>query len=205
MLLAVEGGGFFSSSASGYSSGLALLIFGRRNDEQPIKVSPWSHYLLVEQEFEPESQLASRKKQNSQGCTSFICFKCACAQLDGESPSKVGLVNHSETLSDSSCSDRSKVLINDAATVSERKPCLKSNLKKLSRDCSTVYEGDDPHEFLEGAENETSCCTVGRKVQWTDKCGKELVEIREFELSDDGLSDEEFKHEKVRRCECVIQ
>ncbi|RWW13468.1 hypothetical protein BHE74_00055385 [Ensete ventricosum] len=182
MLLAVEGGGFFSSSASGYSSGLALLIFGRRDDEQPIKVSPWSHYQLVEQEFEPESRLPSRKKQNSQGCTSFICFKCACAQLDGESPSKVGLVDHSETLSDSSCSDRSKVLINDAATVSERKPCLKSNLKKLSRDCSTVCEGDDPHEFLEGVENETSCCTVGRKVQWTDKCGKELVEIREFEL-----------------------
>ncbi|RWW85207.1 hypothetical protein BHE74_00006135 [Ensete ventricosum] len=178
MLLTVEGGGFFSSSASGYTSGLALLLFGRRNDEQPMKISPWSNYQLVEQGLESESQLASRKKQNSQGCTSFICFSCA---RDRQFPHKLDLANQSETSSDSSSSDASKVTISGSATVSGRKPCLKSNITKPSRNCSTACEGDDSHEFS-GVGNETSCCTVGRKVQWTDKCGKELVEIREFEL-----------------------
>ncbi|WOK95782.1 hypothetical protein Cni_G04489 [Canna indica] len=205
MLLTVEGGGFFSSSASGYTSGLALLLFGQRNNEQPMKVSPWNHYQSVEQEFEPKSQLDSRENQNYRGCTSFSCFTCAHAQLDEQSPSKVGLVNQSETSSDSSSSDTSKIAINNTANLCEKKPCLKTNLKKLSKDCSTTSEGVKPAEFSEQVEIETSCSTVGRKVQWTDKCGKELVEIREFELSDYGPSDEDSERENFRRCECVIQ
>ena len=44
-----------------------------------------------------------------------------------------------------------------------------------------------------------------RKVQWTDTCGKELFEIREFEASDEGLSDDDTENEGFRKCECVIQ
>jgi hypothetical protein len=47
MLLAVEGGGFFSSSASGYSHGLSLLLLGKKGEEKAVKVSPWNQYRLV--------------------------------------------------------------------------------------------------------------------------------------------------------------
>ncbi|XP_042424168.1 uncharacterized protein LOC122011838 [Zingiber officinale] len=204
MLLAVEGGGFFSSSASGYTNGLALLLFGRRNEE-PIKVSPWNRYQLVEQEFEPEPRSTARKTQNSQGCASFNCFGCAHVQLDRHSPSSVSLVNQSETHPETASSDTSKTSTTDALNKSDKKPCLKNNLKKPSRDCSASCEVVNANELSEQVENETSCSTLGRKVQWTDKCGKELAEIREFELSDYGLSDEEFNQEKFRRCDCVIQ
>ncbi|XP_042444009.1 uncharacterized protein LOC122029122 [Zingiber officinale] len=202
MLLTVEGGGFFSSSASGYTNGLALLLFGRKN-EQPMKVSPWSSYQLVEHEFEPEPQSTTTKSQGSGGFISFNCFRHAHAQLDGQSPSKIRLVKQSEISTDTS-SDTSKTTASDTCYKSDRKPCLKDKLKKPSRDCST-YKDVDANELIEQTETETSCCTVGRKVQWTDKCGKELVEVREFELSDYGVSDDEFEHEKLRRCECVIQ
>ncbi|KAG6536958.1 hypothetical protein ZIOFF_002036 [Zingiber officinale] len=179
MLLTVEGGGFFSSSASGYTNGLALLLFGRKN-EQPMKVSPWSSYQLVEHEFEPEPQSTTTKSQGSGGFISFNCFRHAHAQLDGQSPSKIRLVKQSEISTDTS-SDTSKTTASDTCYKSDRKPCLKDKLKKPSRDCST-YKDVDANELIEQTETETSCCTVGRKVQWTDKCGKELVEVREFEL-----------------------
>ncbi|KAF8696763.1 hypothetical protein HU200_036396 [Digitaria exilis] len=63
MLLAVEGGGFFSSSASGYSHGLALLLLGRKAEEKPVKVLPWNHYRLVDREAEQVYHLASGKDQ----------------------------------------------------------------------------------------------------------------------------------------------
>ncbi|THU59100.1 hypothetical protein C4D60_Mb03t21430 [Musa balbisiana] len=119
---------------------------------------------------------------------------------------KVSLVHQSKIPSDSSpSSDRGKLTINDAVKWDERKTCLKSNMKKPSKGYSMVCEADDARELLEEADNKMSCCTVGRKVQWTDKCGKELAEIREFEASDDGLSDDDFEGESFRRCECVIQ
>ncbi|KAJ6803142.1 uncharacterized protein M6B38_109200 [Iris pallida] len=48
MLFAVEGGGFFSSSATGYSKGLALLLLGQKPEERPTRVTPWNHYRLVD-------------------------------------------------------------------------------------------------------------------------------------------------------------
>ncbi|URD76557.1 hypothetical protein MUK42_10056 [Musa troglodytarum] len=177
MLFAVEGGGFFSSSASGYSNGLALLLLGQRNEDKPIKISSWNHYRLVEQEVEASSQLASNNDHASCGCASFSCFGCSSARLDEPYSRKWD----------------------------EGKTCLKSNMKKPSKGYSMVCEADDARELLEEADNKMSCCTVGRKVQWTDKCGKELAEIREFEASDDGLSDDDFEGESFRRCECVIQ
>lgn len=219
MLLAVEGGGFFSSSASGYSKGLALLLLGRRNEERPMRISPWNQYQLVEQEVEAEFQLATRKNQSSCGCASFICFGCAPAGIDGPSPPKVDPARQPEVLSDSSSSssssssslsssssDKGKLAIDDAVNGDGRNTCLKSNLKKSSTNFSAVVtEVADAHESVEEMPNSTTCCVEKRKVHWTDACGKELAEIREFEVSDDVLSDEEFEHEGIRRCVCVIQ
>nr|CAB3477482.1 unnamed protein product [Digitaria exilis] len=76
MLLAVEGGGFFSSSASGYSHGLALLLLGRKAEEKPVKVLPWNHYRLVDREAEQVYHLASGKDQVPGKCAPFVCFGC---------------------------------------------------------------------------------------------------------------------------------
>ncbi|XP_008777766.1 uncharacterized protein LOC103697637 [Phoenix dactylifera] len=210
MLLAVEGGGFFSSSALGYSKGLALLLLGRRNEERPMRVSPWNQYQLVEQEVATEFQLASRKNQSSCGCASFLCFGCVPAGIDGPSPPKVGPAHQPEVLSDSSSSssssDNGKLAINDGINGNGRNAYLKSNLKRPSADHSAVVsEVDGARESVEEMPKNTSCCVERRKVQWTDACGKELAEIREFEVSDDGLSDEECERDGIRRCECVIQ
>ncbi|ONK59401.1 uncharacterized protein A4U43_C08F6050 [Asparagus officinalis] len=206
MLFAVEGGGFFSSSASGYSKGLALLLLGQRNEEKPIRVSPWNQYQLVEQGV-GSKQPVSKKKQPSCGCTSFICFGCKSRGSDGLSDSKLGSVQKSETSPGSSdSSDRDKVRNSDSADESDVKMFLKSSLKKSSSvNCSLVVEnGEDRDNSLQEAENNVSC-TDRRKIHWTDAHGKELAEIREFEPSELGASDEEFEHEGARRCQCVIQ
>ncbi|RWW22063.1 hypothetical protein BHE74_00005599 [Ensete ventricosum] len=155
---------------------------GMRNEDKPIKISSWNHYRLVEQEVEASSQLASSNDHASCGCASFSCFGCSSARLDEPYSRKVSLVHQSKSPSDSSSSsDRGKLTINDAVKWDERKTCLKSNMKKPSIGYSMVCEADDARELLAEADNKTSCYTVGRKVQWTDKCGKELAEIREFE------------------------
>lgn len=205
MLLAVEGGGFFSSSASGYTNGLTLLLLGRRNEEKPMRVSPWNQYQLVEQAVDPDPHLASKKTQASCGCSSFICFNCVPAGLDGQSPPKVGPINQSETLSDTSSSNRGKGTSNDSVDENQRKVCLRSSLKKRFTDCSVIAEGDHARDSLEEVQGNISCCTQRRRVQWTDACGRELAEIREFEISDDYPSDDDSEHGVVRRCECVIQ
>uniref|UniRef100_A0A7N0VKX0 Cyclic nucleotide-binding domain-containing protein n=1 Tax=Kalanchoe fedtschenkoi TaxID=63787 RepID=A0A7N0VKX0_KALFE len=50
MLLAVEGGGFFSSSATGYSKGLSLLFLGQKKEDKskPMRVLPRNQYQLVD-------------------------------------------------------------------------------------------------------------------------------------------------------------
>ncbi|XP_078432229.1 uncharacterized protein LOC144703829 [Wolffia australiana] len=67
-------GGFLSSSASGFSDGLALLLPGRTKD-RPIKVSPWKRYLLVGEGIDPEAHTGpdSRKTRLLSKCA-FICF-----------------------------------------------------------------------------------------------------------------------------------
>lgn len=208
MLLAVEGGGFFSSSATGYSKGLALLFLGQRNKERPMRVSPWSQYQLVEEGVDPNLQLASRKNQVSCGCASLICFGRASAGKEGPCPPKVGPIHQPETLPDSSsASDSGKVCsIGDATDEGEKKTCLRSSLKKPSTSCSMlVGQADDAHDSLQ--EVPTSVCAYSERmrVQWTDACGLELAEIREFEPSDAGSSDDEFGLGGDRSCECVIQ
>ena len=185
MLLAVEGVGFFSSSASGYSKGLMLLVLGWSKEERPMRVAPWNQYQLVEQEGDFDHQLATKKSGASCGCASFICVRRAPARVDGPSPPKVGPVNHSETLpaSSSPTSDRGKACsTNHAVDESNWKAYVKSSLKKPSTICSTIpVEGDHAHDSTEEAQNSAVSCTERRKVHWTDSCGGELVHIREFE------------------------
>ncbi|KAI9071212.1 hypothetical protein K1719_046829 [Acacia pycnantha] len=160
MLLAVEGGGFFSSSALGYSKGLTLLLLGQRSEDKPMKVSPWNQYQLVDQESDPELQLASTKNRISRGCASFVCFGRASAGLDTPSPLKVGPAQQHDVSPGSLVSDKDQ----------------SSHLDNIER----------------------------RKVQWTDTCGNELTEIREFEPSEVDGSDDEFDNENDRACSCAI-
>lgn len=199
MLLAVEGGGFFSSSASGYSHGLALLLLGRKSEEQPVKASPWNHYRLVDRDA---GQLASTKDDVPGKCASFTCFGCTPARLEGVSPPKL---SSSNTPQQSSSSTNRKGTSNGSINGSGKRSCLKSNSKRDSSDRgSIVSDCEEPRESLE----EVQTLRTGmerRKVHWTDKCGKELFEIREFETSDEGLSDDDGENDGFRKCECVIQ
>ncbi|KAK1259826.1 hypothetical protein QJS04_geneDACA005476 [Acorus gramineus] len=201
MLLAVEGGGFFSSSASGYSKGLALLLLGRGSEERPMRVSPcYQYHQLAEHgQPDPDLQLASKttkKTRLSCGCGAAICFGRASStgKPDGPSVPKVG---HDENGVD--------------GTESSKKVCLKSSLKKPPSECPAVIGrcngdvGENACEVPDGDHNDSSMCAERRKVQWTDACGRELVEIKEFELSELGASDDELDGEGDRRCKCVIQ
>jgi hypothetical protein len=181
MLLAVEGGGFFSSSASGYSHGLALLLLGRKEEDKPVKVSPWNQYRLVDGEAEKVYNLAPGKNQAPRKCAPFICFGRAASELEAAPPLKVSSSTTLNSLEDSPALTKKKVTTNDPITGDEIKGCLKSNSKRDSSEhCIVVSEGEEPRESLEEVQTLKSGMER-RKVQWTDTCGKELFEIREFE------------------------
>uniref|UniRef100_A0A0E0JKK9 Uncharacterized protein n=1 Tax=Oryza punctata TaxID=4537 RepID=A0A0E0JKK9_ORYPU len=203
MLLAVEGGGFFSSSASGYSHGLALLLLGRKDEEKPVKVSPWNQYRLVDREAEQVYHLASRKDQAPGKCAPFICFGRAAAGLEGASPPKLSSGNTSGSSSEESSASANEGA-NGSLTGNEKKGCLKSNSRRDSLEhCIVVSEGEEPRESLEEVQTLKSGMER-RKVQWTDTCGKELFEIREFEASDEGLSDDDMENEGFRKSEVLL-
>ncbi|PPD86690.1 hypothetical protein GOBAR_DD16369 [Gossypium barbadense] len=185
MLLTVEGGGFFSSSASGYSKGFALLLLGQKHEDKSMRVSPWNHYQLVDQEPDPDPdlQLASIKNRLSRGCASFVCFGRTSAGLDTPSPLKVGPVQQQDVLPGSFASDKS----NDQATQLDdgnsdaRKVVFKSSLKKQSHTTQVPLEDGNDREVSGEKDGDIPSHTVRRKVQWTDAHGSELAEIREFE------------------------
>lgn len=185
MLLAVEGGGFFSSSASGYSKGLILLLLGKKNEEKPMRVLPWNQYQLVDQESDPEDlQLAPGKNRLVRGCTSF-CFGRTTAGLEKPSPLKVGPTQLQDLLPNPPVSDKGKDHSHSTDLVDEdnrtKKIALKSSLKKPATrtqvSCSVVNEG----ETLSEKGSDVSGHTERRKVQWQDVSGGELVDVREFE------------------------
>ena len=181
MLLAVEGGGFFSSSASGYTKGLTLLLLGQKNEEKPMRVSPWNHYQLVDQESDTDLQLASGKNRLSRGCASFVCFGRASAGLEVPSPLKVGPVQQQDGLPGPPISDKGKDHTTDHGDDNnERDVPLKSSLKKPFNSIP-VSGGDNECEPLGETCSDIPGCTERRKVQWTDACGRELVEVKEFE------------------------
>lgn len=208
MLLAVEGGGFFSSSATGYSKGLTLLLLGQKSDDKHMKVAPWNQYQLVDQETESNLQLASGKNRLSRGCATFVCFGRASAGLDGQSPLKVGPTQPQDILPSGLANDREKEQTQQSTVVDDdnnaRNITLKSSLKKPLHNTSQTTKNDDEQKPLAEEDSDLSGHTETRKVQWTDACGKELAEIREFELSEHGDSDDEFVNGNGKTCSCRI-
>lgn len=194
MLLAVGGGGFFSSSAQGYSKGLALLFLRPRDEERPMKITPWCQYRLVEQSGAPDIQLASRKNRFDHGWASFMCCGRASAGRDGPFPPKVGPVLQPESSNASLISDKIAASCNVSGV--ERKVCIKSSLKKASENHSLLPESDEVESG--------SCIADKRKVQWRDACGSELVQIREFECSGDEASEDDYEN-GMQKCMCAIQ
>ncbi|XP_022851288.1 uncharacterized protein LOC111373053 [Olea europaea var. sylvestris] len=209
MLLAVEGGGFFSSSASGYSKGLTLLFLGQRNEEKPMRVTPWNQYQLVDQGTNPDLQLASTKNGAVRGCASFVCFGHTAAGLESPSPLKVGPIQQQEVSPEPIVFYESKSETDSADLVVDddddrgRKISLKSSLKKPLNDIqpsTTCGGGVEPEESSEKHKTIDSQMER-RKVQWTDTSGGELYQVREFEMSDD---DSEFDPGNERTCSCTI-
>ncbi|KAK8580155.1 hypothetical protein V6N13_143279 [Hibiscus sabdariffa] len=206
MLLTVGGGGFFSSSASGYSKGLTLLLLGQKHEDRPMRVSPWNHYQLVDQESVPDpNQLASIKNRLSRGCASLVCFGRTSAGLDAPSALKVGPVQQQDVLPESLVLDKT----NDHTTQPDgnsnvREIALKSSLKKRSINTSTPLEDVNDHEASVENDGHIASHAERRKIQWTDACGSELAEIREFEPSETGDSDDEFDNGNERICSCTI-
>lgn len=192
MLLAVEGGGFFSSSATGYSKGLTLLLIGHSKEDKLMRVAPLNNHYQFKADF--DKQLATKKSFFFRRCGTFICFHCP-SKVEGPTPNKADHVNNSESVSDAKPS----------VTKSAEMLSFKSNLKKKSTVCDRVTSSDG--ELVPDSVEEGGDCTRKKRIQWTDTCGGELVEIREFEPSDDGSSDQDFEFELDgnQKCGCVIQ
>ncbi|XP_031498180.1 uncharacterized protein LOC116262811 [Nymphaea colorata] len=222
MLISVEGG-FISSSASGYSKGLALLLFwigggGRRRrrrrrrrgwtDDSPMRVLPWNrqYQLVSQEEITAEYPLApaEHRAKTRRVCKPFLCFgRPPPPGLDGPpSPLKVEPVVHQQEYSSTSPSG---VIAGTADGVDELgvKVFQKSSLKKPSAGGS---DGGGPAaKEVEGENDESSVLDTAakRKVQWTDGWGRDLTEIREFEPSE--MNESEDEDDDGRGCSCVIQ
>ncbi|KAK8624027.1 hypothetical protein V6N13_065386 [Hibiscus sabdariffa] len=202
----VEGGGFFSSSASGYSKGLAVLLLGQKHEDKSMRVSPWNHYQLVDREPDPDLQLASIKNRLPRGCASFVCFGHTSAGLDAPSPLKVGPVQQQDVLLDSFVADKSNDQTNqlDDGNSNVRKVVLKSSLKKQLSSARVSLEDVNDREASGGRDGYNPSHTELRKVHWTDAYGSELAEIREFEPSETSDSDDEFSNGVEKTCACTI-
>ncbi|KAL8144293.1 hypothetical protein V2J09_017325 [Rumex salicifolius] len=205
MLLAVEGGGFFSSSASGYSKGLTLLL-GQKSEDKPMRVSPWNQYQLVDQKSDTDFQLASEKNKNSRGCASFVCFGRASAGLEGQPAFKVGPTQQpQDTLpGDPAAHSDKEVVISVDSGNNLRHVSLKSSLKKRPQSVAAPIKNEDEQEESDGQCTDNFGSAGQRKVHWTDACGRELAEIREFEPSETGDSDDEFDAGGGKTCSCRI-
>lgn len=206
MLLAVEGGGFFSASASGYSKGLTLLLLGQKNEEKPMRVRPWSQYQLVDQESNSDLQLASGKKRLVRGCASFVCFRHTASRREGPSL-KVGPTQKQDVLPEPPISDNGK---DDSKTTNPvdndlkaKQVDLKSSLKKTRISIPVSGGVVNESDAVSEKNGDVPGYIERRKVQWTDVSGGELVEVREFEPSDDG-SDNEFDNGNKGTCLCSI-
>ncbi|KAL0795286.1 hypothetical protein Bca101_066663 [Brassica carinata] len=227
MLLAVEGGGFFSTSSSGYSEGLTLLLSGDKHGDRLMRVVPLNHNHQLLLDF--------LKNRVSRGCASFSCFSCggASAGLDTTTttttttpcPLKVEPVKH-PVVSSSPPPESVDVAVaekgkdpdaNKAADDNSSKEAFKLSLRSsLKRPPSVVeprsLEGIKEDETLSVHDNGSDLTGGGddmgrRKVQWPDACGSELTQVREFEPSphsEMGLSDEEWEMGRQRTCSCVV-
>lgn len=183
MLLAVEGGGFFSSSASGYSDGLALLLLGRAKEERPMRVSPWNHYQLVGQGVDPpDVRLASKRSQVPRKCAFFVCFRRASARLDGPSPPQVGPAQQSADAG--SASDMDELCMKPGGDDENGGEVhRKSSLKKSPASRAVEAHRDTRAPGTrDGEQNSAAGCMVRRRVHWRDARGSDLAEVREFDV-----------------------
>lgn len=213
MLLAVEGGRFFSSSASGYSNGLNLLLLGHKKEEKPMRVTPWNQYHLVDQEPDhPDHlQLAANKNRCACGCASFTCFGGPATGLESPSvgPNHHHRHNHHQNVAKTS--DLEKVEENsrvsdfvegdgngNSNSNGVHLKSLRSSLKRRDINVNVsvgVSSGDEVEPVYQSAR---------RSVNWTDVTGGELCEIREFEPSEHSDSDDEFENSTGKTCSCRI-
>ncbi|KAI7727655.1 hypothetical protein M8C21_003446 [Ambrosia artemisiifolia] len=206
MLLAVEGGRFFSSSASGYSNGLSLLLLGQRKEETPMRVTPWNQYHLVDQGTDPNLQLAANKSRGACRCASLTCF--GCASTGPESPSVGPTQNQLDDVKSSSYLEKveensqvSNVVEGDGGdTNGINTVSLKSSLKKRAATV-TVSAAENTCDEV---EPEPIYQSARRSVHWTDVTGGELCEIKEFEPSEHSDSDDEFENSTGKTCSCTI-
>ncbi|XP_076935017.1 uncharacterized protein LOC143601511 [Bidens hawaiensis] len=197
MLLAVEGGRFFSSSATGYSNGLSLLLLGQKKEENPMRVSPWSQSHSVNPQPAPDLQLAANKTRCACGSTSFTCF--GCAATGHESPS-VGPVQRQQDVVKSSRLEKVEENTRASNCDSINVVSLKSSLKKRG---STVL-GPIAVNTCDEVKPEPVDQTARRSVHWTDVTGGELCDIREFEPSEHSDSDDELENSTAKTCSCTI-
>ncbi|CAL5353817.1 unnamed protein product [Camellia sinensis] len=150
----------------------------------------------------------STKNLLVRGCASFFCFGRAAAGLESPSPFKVGPAQQQDILPAPPVTDKGKAHIHTTDLVEDDsntgKLAFKSNLKKPTNtipvsggvvsECEVLCEnGRDIPGHMER-----------RKVQWTAASGGEIAQIREFELSDVGGSDDEFDNGDERHCSCRI-
>ncbi|KAF8104961.1 hypothetical protein N665_0165s0046 [Sinapis alba] len=189
-----------------------------------MRVAPLNHYQLLV--VDPFLQLDSIKNRVSRGCASFTCFSCggASAGLDTTTtpcpPLKVEPLQHPVVSSSPppesvsvSVPEKGKDLDANKADDNISKEAFKLSLRSsLKRPPSVVesrsLEGIKEHETL-SVHDDGNDLTGGddmgrRKVQWPDACGSELTQVREFEPSEMGLSDEEWETGQQRTCSCVI-
>ncbi|CAH8356476.1 unnamed protein product [Eruca vesicaria subsp. sativa] len=192
MLFAAEGGGFFSSSASGYTNGLALLQLGHKDEPKPVRVSPWRHYHLVVEETDTKFQLDSSKKWLSRACNSLTCF--------GRKSERVESSSHPQDFPSDKKDDAPQGVGYECEVVSNRF-ALKSSLKKRSFSDAVLADED-------GDDVSRDNCVLNhadtRKVQWPDTCGIEIAEVIEFEPSEVDELDDELHHGNRKSCMCTI-
>lgn len=212
MLLAVEGGRFFSSSASGYSNGLNLLFLGHKKEkekEKPMKVTPWTQYHLVDQEPDPQNlQLAANKNHPCGcGCASLTCFGRPTAETNTARTARNN--NHQEVVKTSSHLEKVEENFRNLDFVEGdgngsngngiNVNSLKSSLKRrgggVSGEVAVAVGSDDEVAVVESER---------RSVHWTDVTGGELCAIREFEPSEHSDSDDEFENSSGKTCACMI-
>ncbi|KAL0704965.1 hypothetical protein Bca4012_071390 [Brassica carinata] len=172
----------------------------------------------------PFLQLDSIKNRVSRGCASFSCFSCggASAGLDTTTPCPLKVEPVKQPVVSTSPPesvavpengkdhhDANKAVDDDNATSKEAfKLSLRSSLKRPPSVAEPrSLEDIKEHETLsvDDASDLTGGDDTGRrKVQWPDACGSELTQVREFEPSEMGLSDEEWETGEQRTCSCVI-
>lgn len=185
-----------------------------------MRVLPWNQ----NQGLPLASSKQQEQQRESRRCCSFFCSWCASTGPDGSASASIK-VDAFHRSSNSQRVDGSSLALAPPASLPISAPvgiargeaangknavvkvCLKSNLKKPRASAGT-HNTDSPT----GSSNRVNIGNDAdvnrnrkREVQWTDAHGKELVEIREFELSDSSGSDDEDDGEANQGCACVIQ